>query len=844
MSEATSQSQPPAKDLIGSYFLDLWCHTSKTLAVKPETKSASECEEEEEESPTELDTVHSSGGFSVVGPDKLSLLYPSVNLHGHDVGVAQANRPAPMKRLLYYFEIHVKNAGSKGQIAIGFTTSAFRLRRQPGWEANSYGYHGDDGMLYRGHGKGDTFGPTYTTGDTVGGGINYATQEFFFTKNGVVVGSVYKDVKGPVIPTVAVHSQNEEVTVNFGKDPFVFDLKAYEAEQRAKQQIKIDNITIPQDASYGIVRSYLQHYGYEETLKLFDIAGQSTVPPISLVLENGFSEEDSMYALNQRRTLRQLIKSGKIDETFSTLRKWYPQIVEDDTSTICFLLHCQKFIELVRDGKLEEAIMYGRSEFDKFRKLSGFDDLVKDCAALLAYEQPSKSSVGYLLQESQRELVADAVNAMILSTNPKLKDASLCMHSCLERLIRQVTACFLEKRSLNGDQGEAFQLSRILKSVDLLGYPASGYKIAVDRTQTETFDLQQSRILRQACSGMEGANGLSNLKSLAYTSRYVPLSPYPFLSTSTSYSDSSPVESKGNTKCLESVTNHQRCSSESFLIEEQPSWLDDLLNESETVIHRGHRRSASDSYAYLGEAAETFNISEEPKYVDANFGTSTRSQNLVHYKDVDSSNSTGTKTNSLAEKNNQELEEVVSTLSGDQSRDETSSEYLEGSSDKVSGSQAKSSGSKDSKRAKQHNAHRSRVRKLQYIAHLERTVQILKAEGSEVSAELEFIEQQNIILNMENRALRQRLESISQEQIIKNWEQGMLEREIGRLQTLYHLQKQQQMQLQHHQQPHNQHSKQRRNRSRDLDHQSNSSTKNKDKDASSSKSSVSGSVRV
>lgn len=55
-----------------------------------------------------------------------------------------------------------------------------------------------------------------------------------------------------------------------------------------------------------IVRSYLQHYGYEETLKLLDIAGQSTVPPISVVPENGVIEEDSMYALNQRRTLRQV----------------------------------------------------------------------------------------------------------------------------------------------------------------------------------------------------------------------------------------------------------------------------------------------------------------------------------------------------------------------------------------------------------------------------------------------------------------------------------------------------------------------------------------------------------
>lgn len=49
------------------------------------------------------------------------------------------------------------------------------------WEQNSYGYHGDDGLLYRGQGKGEAFGPTYTSGDTVGGGINYATQEFFFT---------------------------------------------------------------------------------------------------------------------------------------------------------------------------------------------------------------------------------------------------------------------------------------------------------------------------------------------------------------------------------------------------------------------------------------------------------------------------------------------------------------------------------------------------------------------------------------------------------------------------------------------------------------------------------------
>lgn len=32
---------------------------------------------------------------------------------------------------------------------------------------------------------------------------------------------------------------------------------------------------------------------------------------------------------------------------------------------------------MLQDGKLEEAVLYGRSEFDKFKKSSAFDDLVK-----------------------------------------------------------------------------------------------------------------------------------------------------------------------------------------------------------------------------------------------------------------------------------------------------------------------------------------------------------------------------------------------------------------------------------------------------------------------------------
>ncbi|MFS7895461.1 putative transcription factor bZIP family [Helianthus anomalus] len=64
-------------------------------------------------------------------------------------------------------------------------------------------------------------------------------------------------------------------------------------------------------------------------------------------------------------------------------------------------------------------------------------------------------------------------------------------------------------------------------------------------------------------------------------------------------------------------------------------------------------------------------------------------------------------------------------------------------------------------------AQRSRVRKLQYIAELEKNVHALQAEGSEVAAEVEFLNQQSLILGMENKALKQRLDNLAQEQLIK-----------------------------------------------------------------------------
>ena len=46
--------------------------------------------------------------------------------------------------------------------------------------------------------------------------LKIVVELFWYRKNGKVVGTVAKDVKGPLFPTVAVHSQNEEYVAAFG----------------------------------------------------------------------------------------------------------------------------------------------------------------------------------------------------------------------------------------------------------------------------------------------------------------------------------------------------------------------------------------------------------------------------------------------------------------------------------------------------------------------------------------------------------------------------------------------------------------------------------------------------
>ncbi|XP_020229493.1 basic leucine zipper 34 [Cajanus cajan] len=90
--------------------------------------------------------------------------------------------------------------------------------------------------------------------------------------------------------------------------------------------------------------------------------------------------------------------------------------------------------------------------------------------------------------------------------------------------------------------------------------------------------------------------------------------------------------------------------------------------------------------------------------------------------------------------------------------------------------------------ANRQSAQRSRVRKLQYISELERSVTSLQAEVSVLSPRVAFLDHQRLLLNVDNSALKQRIAALAQDKIFKDAHQEALKREIERLRRVYHQQ--------------------------------------------------------
>ncbi|XP_074319333.1 basic leucine zipper 6-like [Silene latifolia] len=251
------------------------------------------------------------------------------------------------------------------------------------------------------------------------------------------------------------------------------------------------------------------------------------------------------------------------------------------------------------------------------------------------------------------------------------------------------------------------------------------------------------------------------------------------------------------------------------------SWVDEFLDF--TSARRGtHRRSMSDSIAFLetagdsrssGAGAGGFDRLDDEQLMsmfsdDISGGTKAgglpssppSDQNSNNEDDNNNNNHISLENNSNNNNNNNQQHcflksepgEVESVSPCDNNNNAATNPFSENVNLNHSHGDPLNLDPKRIKRilANRQSAQRSRVRKLQYISELERSVTTLQTEVSALSPRVAYLDHQRLILNVDNSALKQRIAALAQDKIFKDAHQEALKKEIERLRQIYHQQQQ------------------------------------------------------
>ncbi|RDB28553.1 Ran-binding protein 9 [Hypsizygus marmoreus] len=364
--------------------------------------------------PTRWSDQYRHALLSVSG-DGRDLTYHGASCSGdRDAAAARTINPIPSACGIYYYEVEIISKGQKGHISIGFAARDVKLSRLPGWETNSWGYHGDDGCSFAAEKSGTQYGPTFGTGDIIGCGIDFTTYRAFFTKNGTLIGPVFegigKDVD--VYPSVGMRHQGEAIRVNFGHEPFKYDID-YHAQQQ-QNQVWTNVLNTPLDSSLldvcspnrdvttalrtssaktplseeqtkdvinQLVVSYLEHHGYVKTMRTFQNRHEDVgLPPQSLdavqpatddhdvdmsgeaTLQAPVTHADTIEDDVERRTkIVKAVIAGDIDTALADTTSYHPTVLAAEEGLMLFKLRCRKFVELILEASELKKKMRSRT---------------------------------------------------------------------------------------------------------------------------------------------------------------------------------------------------------------------------------------------------------------------------------------------------------------------------------------------------------------------------------------------------------------------------------------------------------------------------------------------------
>ncbi|KAI0035256.1 hypothetical protein K488DRAFT_83219 [Vararia minispora EC-137] len=322
-----------------------------------------------------------------VSADGRDLTYNGAGYHNNqnvDAGLARANHPIPPACGIYYYEVEILSKSQKAQVSIGFTTTAPRLNKLPGWEKESWGYYGDDGQAYtippdKDVKVGQPFGQAFGSGDIVGAGIDFSQNRAFFTRNGMLIGHVFDTLGSKpdqtYYPSVGLRHAHEHIRANFGHAPFRYDVDEHAQGARdavwnkiqrqsldwqrvgatdVEGDVKMDVPAGEETAERGreelgrLVLGYLVHHGYAKSAAALQEQlareSHSTIP----ARPAGAGAPNS--PLERRLAVLRAVLDGDIDAAVARAEAWFPSVLSAHDGRVRLRLRCRKFVELVNDA--------------------------------------------------------------------------------------------------------------------------------------------------------------------------------------------------------------------------------------------------------------------------------------------------------------------------------------------------------------------------------------------------------------------------------------------------------------------------------------------------------------
>ncbi|KAF1874822.1 hypothetical protein Lal_00007437 [Lupinus albus] len=191
---------------------------------------------------------------------------------------------------------------------------------------------------------------------------------------------------------------------------------------REEWEKKLNDVKIRKEDMNKLVMNFLVTEGFVEAAEKFR-------------KESGTEPDIDLATITDRMAVKKAVQSGNVEDAIEKVNDLNPEAgqidmhlleILDTNPQLYFHLQQQRLIELIRNGKIEEALEFAQEELaPRGEENQSFLEDLERTVALLAFEDVSNCPVGELLDISQRLKTASEVNAAILTSQSHEKDPKL-----------------------------------------------------------------------------------------------------------------------------------------------------------------------------------------------------------------------------------------------------------------------------------------------------------------------------------------------------------------------------------------------------------------------------------